>query len=285
MTSAVRLVGAVVGSLGILVTACGVPGASGADAQPVTAAEPSSVTDGVPVAVPPADVVAGVCLDTTESVPPGVVAAAVEAVAGLVEGWAQPLSQATDGSSAPQPGLLLAVRKVLATSSLEYEGQVARVEIAPVPDVAPTPAVEDDIDGRLYAKWTDDTLAAERAASEARQAGADSAAAIRGADWSPAQNSEIRGCLDALASSLRGGERRLVVVSDFAQNVTAQTGVATFEGAKVLLVRACTDANACVAAGQTWHDELVDLGVEEVVFGTPETLARDLPRWIREGTL
>ena len=195
-----------------------------------------------PEAIAPETVNAAGCIDGTKSVPRPARRLVLAALTTTVEDWFTDVS--VDKGSPPQAGLHLALRKVVADSSLAADAEVARVTLDGVPGVPPPPA----LDAANIAARAEQRKLAEATASalaEARQEAATAAADLEQVDWTGA-SSEIYGCLFAASLSVpAGGVRRVFLVSDLAQTDPPQRALHRFEDAAVLVIDACTKARVC----------------------------------------
>lgn len=261
----------------VLLTACSV--------GPSLTKEPTPApTPIIPTPAPPETIRSGVCIDGTGSMGSSVLAQGIEAVAQAVERWV-PTGVNYAAGAAPVPALDLVVRKVMDTSSLSMDGQVAHVQIPGVLGTMSKPKVGELGFVELSGAWARQTGAAEQMAGKAAQHAADQAATIRGADWSSGA-SEIAGCIEALGLVVAGrGERRFILVSDLNQTAPQQVGMARFDGVRLLVIHDCVEASQCIAQSDAWSAALLSRGADAVEFSRPENAIDDVAAWLREGVL
>ena len=169
----------------------------------------------------------------------------------------------------PRPGLQLSVRQVL-TDSYASSAASLTLEIPAVPGLVARPDATDAGFVEADRQWQ----------SAKKQYETDSAAAAAAASKASAalehyrlerQNSEISGCVSALAQTVTGSSRLLILVSDLKQ--TGQPQIAgDMSGTSVLIVQACGGSAAkCTNLANDWTSRLKSQGAAAVRVLRPES--------------
>jgi hypothetical protein len=202
---------------------------------------------------------------------------ALAAIAELVTGWPHPLPAI--GGSPAQSGLLIQVRDVSA-DSYAPESLLGTWSVPSIPAVRGLPSdVTADFTQRVITYKREHAAAAaaySRAVSDARRA----ALGLRGLRPKTTYASEIEGAVSAAAQSFSpSGVRRLVVVSDLAQNRPPQIA-GDLRGVGVLLAHLCLKVSTCQNQERTWSRTLRARGAASVVFVRIERFATALAEFV-----
>jgi hypothetical protein len=216
--------------------------------------------------------------DTSASVPPPYRIATVRAIADIVERWPQPVP--SSGGSDPQPGLVVQLRGVSA-SSYAPENVLGTWTIKGIPGVAALPtAVTSDFTQRVIAyraEYKAATDAQTKAAHQAQHA----AAELRGLRPKITHASEIEGAVSAAVQSFSpGGSHKLVVVSDLAQNRRPEIA-GSLAGVDVLVAHLCRKAATCSSQEADWGRRLRARGAAAVTFVRIERFPTAIATFLR----
>lgn len=250
-------------ALGIATAACGGSGTTESSLKDRTFS--ALVT---PPAAP--DVAGGVCLDETPSIDRAIPEQARRLLVERLARWVPARGPEAEGSPAV-PGLELLVRKVTPdTVALGVDGLVSQVAIPAVPAIAPAPGPVPNL-LQLQAQHRKQVETAEAARGKASAAAADAVGALNGADLSSPE-SEIRGCVEALARAMPKGA--FLLVSDLEQYGVPQVGVASLKDVTLIIVHACRTAATCVDQRAAWTAMFADAGGTPPVFLTVENMAK-----------
>lgn len=254
----------VAAALALAVTA----GACGADA----ATSSSTPTNLAALDTPPAaqNIAGGVCIDETPSIDKAVPELARKMLIERLKSWVPPRRAAAEASPAVA-GLELLVRKITPDSvSLGPAGLVAQVNIPPVPGVARLPGPASNF-VQIQGEYKKQVAGAEAARASATAAATTAATTVADADLSSPE-SEIRGCIEALARAMPRGT--FLLISDLAQSGVPQVGVASLKQVSLVIVHVCQMAKACVAQETAWSQAFTDVGAASPVFLTVENMAK-----------
>lgn len=218
---------------------------------------------------PPPDVAAGVCIDATPSIERAIPERARTLLVERLTSWVTPSVVSSEGS-APVPALELLVRRVTQdVVALGTAGEVGHVRIPAVPGVAPAPGPVSNL-LELQAERRKQVVAADKARSLAMSKTAEAAEVLQGADLTSPE-SDIRGCVEALARAMPRG--KILLVSDLEQYGVPQVGVASLRHIELTIVHACTTAGACVEQQTSWQAMLSEAGARPPVFLAVENMA------------
>jgi len=192
-------------------------------------------------------------LDTSASVPVEYSVQALRAIAVVVAGWPHPVP--TDGASSGQSQLIVQVRGVSA-DSYGPASVFGTWKVEGIPAVEGLPSgVTPDFTQRVIAFKREHAAAVSayrRAVSDASRA----AAQLRSLRPKTTYASEIEGAVSAAAQSFSpSGVRRLVIVSDLAQNRPPQIA-GSLRGVSVLIAHICSNVSTCRRQEHTWFRTL-----------------------------
>ena len=224
--------------------------------------------------------VGGVCIDSTGSTPGPFAADARELVASTLETWAAPQGAAKVAMS-PRPGLRLHVRQI-ETNSYKAAQPDLSLAISSTPGLSAEPSVTDPNFATKDQAWVAgrDEVARSRGASDA--SAAEAAGAVRGMPLLTTQDSDIAGCMSALAEET-SGPRRLAIFSDLEQNVTPNLA-GDLTGASILFVQPCNgSASTCSSLKDLWTSVARRAGATSVTFVRPEVSRDAFPDFLRGG--
>jgi len=223
----------------------------------------------------------GVCIDPTTSTPGPFAANVQQIVANTLATWAGPVPPNTlDTATKPRPGVTMVVRQVETNSYLSSNVAV-NLSVPSVPGLMAPPPVTSDAflaDDPIWLKGRSAVVAAATAAQSSGTLAAQSVTSMQLESW---QNSDIVGCVSALASTMPAGTRRLLLASDLQQNEPPQIA-GSLSGTEVLVVQPCnTDASTCTGWADLWQSLLTKAGAASVHFVRPEDAPQDIPSFLR----
>jgi hypothetical protein len=206
---------------------------------------------------------AQVVLDTSASVAADYRLQALRAIALVAADWPRPVP--ASGASSSRPQLVVQVRGVSA-DSYDPASVLGAWVVEGIPAVEGLPSdVTADFTQRVIAFKREHTAAVSayrRALTDARRA----AAALRALRPKTTYASEIEGAVSAAAQSFSpSGIRRLVIVSDLAQNRPPQIA-GSLRGVRVLIAHICSDVSTCQRQEHTWLRTLRARGAASVDF-------------------
>ncbi len=206
---------------------------------------------------------AQVVVDTSASVAAHYRLEALRSIAVVAADWPRPVP--ASGGSSSQPQLIVQVRGVSA-DSYDPGSVLGTWVIEGIPAVEGLPSdVTADFTQRVIAFKREHAAAVSayrRALADARRA----AAALRSLRPKTTYASEIEGAVSAAAQSFSpSGIRRLVIVSDLAQNRPPQIA-GNLRGVRVLIAHLCSDVSTCQRQERTWLRTLRARGADSVNF-------------------
>jgi len=209
----------------------------------------------------------GVCLDPSRSSNASFAPEQRAMIAESVAGWATG-KKATEAGAAGAPGLDLLIRQVQNDSY--GDAPTLRVSIPSVAGLVPEPkstsatfAIDDVTWQNAKRDYDSEIAAAADAASEA-------AARVKAMPLRPS-DSEIAGCVSALATILSPGDRKILLLSDLGQNHAPQIA-GDLSRTQVLVVQPCPsgDASTCTTLATDTASSLKSRGATEVAAIRPE---------------
>ena len=223
----------------------------------------------------------GVCIDPTTSTPGPFAANIQQIVANTLATWTGSVPPATvNTATQPQPGVTMVVRQVETNSYLSSNVDL-NVTVPSVPGLIAPPAVTSQAFLTDDPIWLKGRSAVVAAATAAQSSGAKAAQSVTSMQLESWQNSDIVGCVSALASTMPPGNRRLLLASDLQQNEPPQVG-GSLTGTEVLVVQPCnTDASSCTGWADLWQELLTKAGASSVRFVRPEDASEDIPPFLR----
>lgn len=245
------------------------------------AATTTTVTAAPDVLVAPAGRDANVigCADTTGSLPSEHWAILPQAMSAVVLEWASP-ARSKDGSRAARPGLTVNIR-LIGDVSFDPTASYGAVSLARLDGVS-APQENELAESQLARA---DAINRHKDVLASNQRAVDGFVALmaQGLPGATTGGSEIMGCFSAAAGLLRAGERNVVVaVSDLAQTEAPQQ-MGRLDGAEVLIVHVCSNAEECLAQEAQWLGALTSMGAESVNFFRPESSVVALKEALLEG--
>ena len=209
----------------------------------------------------------GACIDPSGSTVSTFSITARMFLAQTVDAWVSDQKVTTGGSSATV-GLNLQLRQVL-TNSFSSSAPSVTVAIPPVPGLKPRLDVNDPNFTTDDPSWVAARKQNEILIADARQAARKGSRDIQTYRLLE-QNSEITGCLSALAATVEGAKRAFILASDLEQTEPAQVA-GDLQGTDILVVQPCGgNASECTALATSWRSALKGRGAGLVTFIRPE---------------
>jgi hypothetical protein len=224
----------------------------------------------------------GICIDPTLSTDTAFSATIKSIVVGVVSGWAAAPSAPSDSTPIPsEPGLDLYVRQV-ETDSFDSNNVALHLAIPAVPGLKVRPSATSSAFLADDPMWRRAASAIATTATAASQSATHDAAAINNMVLETWQNSEIVGCVSALAETVPQGPRSFILASDLEENEPPQiTG--DLHGTRILVIQPCDGTAASCAALQTsWRALFANQGATDITFIRPEDAAQVLPTFMKE---
>ncbi len=228
----------------------------------------------------------GVCIDPTLSTVTSFASSIQQLVSSTVSTWVTPATAPTSTSVPlpPQPGLNLMVRQV-ETNSFQSANTFVSIAVPAVPGLAPQPTVTSSNFVSEEPTWDHDK--ATQTADESAAAGdaVQGAASIQNMQLETWQNSDVAGCVSALATTTASGPRRFVLASDLEQDEPPQIA-GNLHDTEILVIQPCdTTAAGCAALQSQWQALLSAQGASSITFVRPEDAAQALPAFMEEKPL
>jgi len=216
----------------------------------------------------PETVPAGACFDGSSSSVPSFSSVELSRLQQAVGHWSPDTPVTADGAP-PRPGLHLSVRQVLTNSYSSSAGSLT-LEIPAVPGLVARPNATDPGFVEADRQWQSAKKQYEADSATAAAAATQAAGALEHYQLQR-QNSEISGCVSALAQTITGSSRRLILVSDLEQNGQPQIA-GDMSGTSVLIVQACGGSAAkCTNLADAWTSQLKSQGTAVVRILRPES--------------
>ena len=200
-------------------------------------------------------------------------------IAAAVTGW--PRSLPALGGSASRPGLTVRLRGV---SGVSYspEDVLGTWRIPSVPAVVPLPTKVTANLTVLLLAYKNQVAAAKKAERQVELKAHRAAKALEHLQPPTTYASEIEGAVSAAAQSFAAaGARRLLIVSDLAQNRHPQIA-GSLRNVQVLVMHLCTEAAVCARQERSWRNRLEARGASQLEFVRIEQFPSALKAFLGE---